>query len=54
MMYQRARGTITRSSSFDYYAVNGSLSALEEEGQSFLARAGIPPDMTNLEFSMAA
>ena len=53
-VFQRARGVITRSDEFDFDGVNGALGELEEEGQSFLARAGIPPEMRRLEFSMAA
>ena len=53
VIFQRARGLVTRSVAFDFDRVNSALSALEEEGESFLSRAGIPPDMRRLEFSMA-
>ena len=53
-VFQRARGVITRSDGFDFDGVNGALTDLEKEGQSFLARAGIAPEMQKLEFSMAA
>ena len=53
MIFQRARGLVTQSGAFDFDRVNSALSDLEEEGQSFLSRAGIPPDMRSLEFSMA-
>ncbi len=53
-VFQRARGVITGSDGFDFDLVNGALTELEEEGQSFLTRAGIAPEMRRLEFSMAA
>ena len=54
MIFQRSRGVITRSDGFEFERVNAAMAGLEEEGSSFLERAGIPPDMRRLEFSMAA
>ena len=53
VIVQRARGLVTRSGAFDFDSVNSALTSLEEEGESFLSRAGIPSDMRRLEFSMA-
>ena len=53
VIFQRAQGLVTGSEAFDFDRVNNALAALEEEGENFLSRAGIPPDMRRLEFSMA-
>ena len=54
VMFQRARGLITETSAFDFDGVNSILESLEQEGQDFLSRASIPPEMRRLEFSIAA